>query len=365
MAKPSADKPGTVKGGISGWRYKPWRGVFYPEDLSQKQELHFASRQLPTIEINGTFYNLQRPEYFRHWAAETPDDFVFSVKCPRFITHIKRLKDVSAPLANFYATGVLKLGPKLGPFLWQFPPSFKFDAERIEAFFKILPRDAIEAAAFARRHADRPFSRPTVRAADNQPLRHSMEIRNESFRAPEFVELLRKYNVALVVADTVEWPRLMDLTSDFVYCRLHGSEVLYTSGYDDASLDQWAARVAAWAKGGEAPDGDRASGQPAPRPPRRDVFVYFDNDAKVRAPRDAHSLIVKLERLLGRRLGSAEAVDQSVQQAMDAKATAAHAVLGPRAKSRKATEHRGEGASPKASRKAGPAKARAKPREAA
>lgn len=364
MAKSSADKPGAVKVGISGWRYKPWRGVFYPENLSQKQELHFASRQLPTIEINGTFYNLQRPEYFRRWAAETPDDFVFSVKCPRFITHIKRLKEVSAPLANFYSTGVLKLGPKLGPFLWQFPPSFRFDPARIEAFFKILPRDAAEAAAFARRHADRPFSRPIVRATDNQPLRHAMEIRNESFRAPEFVALLRKYNVALVVADTVEWPRLMDLTSDFVYCRLHGSEVLYTSGYDDESLQLWAARIAAWAKGGGAPDGHRASDRPAPKLPRRDVFVYFDNDVKVRAPRDAHSLIAKLERLLGRRIGSAGAVDQSAQQAMDAKATAAPALPGPRAKSRRAAESR-KGAGVKAARKARPAKPRAKPRKAA
>jgi uncharacterized protein YecE (DUF72 family) len=329
-----------VKIGISGWRYKPWRGVFYPEDLRQDQELHFASRQLPTIEINGTFYNLQRPEYFRHWAAETPEDFVFSVKCPRFITHIKRLKDVQAPLANFYATGVLGLGSKLGPFLWQFPPNFKFDPERIEAFFKLLPTDAAQAASLARRHADRPFSRPTVRAANNRPLRHAMEIRNDSFRNPAFIDLLRTYNIALVCADTVEWPRLMDLSSDFVYCRLHGSEVLYTSGYDDASLNQWAARIAAWARGAEAPDGERASPKPGPKLSQRDVYVYFDNDVKVRAPRDAHSLIVKLEALLGRRLGSTGAVPASEQEAMDARATAAPATPGPRARSRRTAERR-------------------------
>jgi uncharacterized protein YecE (DUF72 family) len=329
-----------VKIGISGWRYKPWRGVFYPEDLRQDQELHFASRQLPTIEINGTFYNLQRPEYFRHWAAETPEDFVFSVKCPRFITHIKRLKDVQAPLANFYATGVLGLGSKLGPFLWQFPPNFKFDPERIEAFFKLLPTDAAQAASLARRHADRPFSRPTVRAANNRPLRHAMEIRNDSFRNPAFIDLLRTYNIALVCADTVEWPRLMDLSSDFVYCRLHGSEVLYTSGYDDASLNQWAARIAAWARGAEAPDGERASPKPGPKLSQRDVYVYFDNDVKVRAPRDAHSLIDKLEALLGRRLGSTEAVPASEQEAMDARATAAPATPGPRARSRRTAERR-------------------------
>jgi len=339
-ASASRSSPGAVKVGISGWRYKPWRGVFYPEGLKQDRELHFASRQLPTIEINGTFYNLQRPEYFRRWAAETPHDFVFAVKCPRFITHIKRLKDVEAPLANFYATGVLTLGPKLGPFLWQFPPNFKFDPERIETFFEMLPRDAAEAASLARRRADRPFSRPRIPAAGNRPLRHAMEIRNESFRDPAFIDLLRKYDVAVVCADTVEWPRLMDLTSDFVYCRLHGSEVLYTSGYDDAALDKWAARIVAWVNGKEAPDGDRASPQPGPKLAKRDVFVYFDNDVKVRAPRDAHSLIVKLEKLLGRRLGSSEAVDESAQRSMDAKATAAPAIPGPRARSRRASERR-------------------------
>lgn len=334
-AKRAEHAPGAVKVGISGWRYKPWRGVFYPEDLPQRKELHFASRQLPTIEINGTFYSLQRPAYFETWAAETPDDFVFAVKGPRYISHIRRLNDIKTPLANFYASGVLGLGRKLGPHLWQFPPNFNFDAERIESFFALLPKDAAEAAALARRHADRPYSRPTVRAENNRPLRHAMEIRNESFRDSAFIDLLRTYGVALVCADTVEWPRLMDLTADFVYCRLHGSEVLYTSGYDDKALDQWAARIVAWASGREAPDGDRASPHPGPTLAKRDVFVYFDNDVKVRAPRDAHSLIVKLENLLGRRLGSTDAVTDAVQRKMDAKATAAPAIPGPRARSRR------------------------------
>lgn len=289
---------GALKIGISGWRYKPWRGAFYPKDLPQKDELHFASRQLPTIEINGTFYNLQRPAYFERWSADTPDDFVFAVKGPRYITHILRLKDVVGPLGTFYSSGILKLGPKLGPFLWQFPPSFRFDPERIEAFFKILPRDAAAAATLARRHSDRPISRPMVRAADNRPLRHAMEIRNESFRTPRFIELLRTYDIALVCADTVEWPRLMDLTSDFVYCRLHGSEVLYSSGYDDASLDQWANRVACWLKGEEPTDAERVIPTPGPKCTMRDVYVYFDNDIKVRAPADAQSLIAKVERRL-------------------------------------------------------------------
>jgi uncharacterized protein YecE (DUF72 family) len=329
---------GAIKVGISGWRYKGWRGVFYPEDLPQKKELHFASRQLPTIEINGTFYSLQRPSYFAHWSAETPADFVFAVKGPRFITHIKRLKEVETPLANFYASGVLGLGRKLGPFLWQFPPNFKFDPERIEPFLKLLPKDAASAAALARRHADRPYSRPIVKAADNRPLRHAMEIRNETFRDPAFIALLRKYGVAVVCADTVEWPRLMDVTSDFVYCRLHGSEVLYTSGYDDDALDQWARRIDCWSRGREAPDGDRGSPEPAPPAPSRDVFVYFDNDVKVRAPRDAHALIVKLEALTGLRLRSTEAVNPEAQHAMDERATEATPAYGPRARARHAKQ---------------------------
>jgi uncharacterized protein YecE (DUF72 family) len=335
-ASGGAARRGAIKVGISGWRYEGWRGVFYPDDLTQNRELWFASRQFPTIEINGTFYSLQRPSSFAQWAAETPRDFVFAVKGPRFITHIKRLKEVEAPLANFYASGVLSLGAKLGPFLWQFPPNFKFDAERIEAFFKLLPKDAATAAAIARRKADRPRSRPIVKAGDNRPLHHAMEIRNETFRDPAFIALLRKYNVALVCADTVEWPRLMDLTADFVYCRLHGSEVLYTSGYDDDALDQWAARIDCWSRGLDAPDGERASPEPAPKAPARDVFVYFDNDVKVRAPRDAHTLIVKLEERTRLKLGSSEAVAPEAQHAMDERASEAPPAYGPRARARHA-----------------------------
>jgi len=331
---------GAIRIGISGWRYKPWRGVFYPEELAQKDELRFASRQLPTIEINGTFYSLQRPSSFARWAEETPDGFVFAVKGPRYITHIRRLKDVETPLANFYASGVLGLGPKLGPFLWQFPPNFKFDAERIEAFFKLLPRDAAGAASLARRQADRARTRPTVKDADNFPLRHAMEIRNDSFRDPEFVALLRKYRIALVCADTVDWPRLMDVTADFIYCRLHGSVKLYTSGYGDKALDQWAARINCWSRGDDAPDGDRASERRPPKRKTRDVFVYFDNDVKVRAPRDAHSLIVKLEALTGRRLESEEAVAPEQQRAMDERATDAAPTYGPRTRSRRAAAGR-------------------------
>jgi uncharacterized protein YecE (DUF72 family) len=286
---------GTVRIGISGWTYAPWRGTFYPAKLPRDRELAYAANRLSSIEINGTFYSLQRPENYAKWTAETPDDFVFSVKGPRFITHIRRLKDSRLALANFAASGLLRLGRKLGPILWQLPPNFKFDSERIEAFLKILPRDTESAAALARRHDKRVNGRAWMKTDAQRPLRHAMEIRHASFAVPEFVELLRAYDVALVCADTVEWPRLMDVTSDFVYCRLHGSEELYASGYDEKSLDAWAARVAAWARGGEPVDAERVIKAAGPKRASRDVFIYFDNDVKVRAPFDAQSLMARAQ----------------------------------------------------------------------
>ena len=290
--------PGKVRIGISGWTYKPWRGEFYPQDLKQKRELEYASTTFNSIEINGTFYSLQRPTSFERWAAETPDDFVFSVKAPRFITHIKRLKDADAPVANFLASGIFNLGAKLGPILWQLPPNFQFKPEILESFFRLLPHDTEEAAARANNHDKWMAKRAALKPDAKRPMRHAMEIRHASFATPEFINLLRKYDVALVCADTVEWPRLMDLTSDFMYCRLHGSEVLYASGYDDASLDQWTERVTAWARGNEPEDAERVTKEKGPKRPARDVFVYFDNDAKVRAPFDAKSLTAKINNLL-------------------------------------------------------------------
>lgn len=287
-----------VRIGISGWSYPPWRGVFYPKGVPQKHELEFAASQFDTIEINGTFYGMQRPDAFADWANRVPDGFVFSVKAPRFITHMRRLRDAETPLANFIASGLLRLGPKLGPILWQFPPNFRFDPYRIEAFLKLLPHDTVAAAHYGRRHDDRLKAPAWLRVDADRPLRHAFEIRNDTFRTREFIDLLRQYNTALVCADTVEWPRLMDLTSDFVYCRLHGSQQLYASGYDDDALDEWAARVAVWANGGEPKDAGRVSGK-APRR-KRDVFVYFDNDVKVRAPFDARALRERVERLLTR-----------------------------------------------------------------
>ncbi len=283
-------KAGCVRIGISGWRYAPWRGKFYPKGLRQKDELAYAAGKFRTVEINGTFYSLQSPDSFRRWADETPVGFVFAVKGPRFITHMLKLSRPEQPLANFFANGLLALGPKLGPILWQLPPNFRFNPERLEAFFNLLPRDTEAASRLARRHDHRVKGRTALAIDRRRPIRHAIEIRHDSFRTADFIALLRKHRIALVCADTVEWPLLMDLTADFVYCRLHGSEILYSSGYDDRALKRWAARVSAWAKGGEPKDALRVSAGPAPQRSRRDVYVYFDNDAKVRAPVDAERL---------------------------------------------------------------------------
>jgi uncharacterized protein YecE (DUF72 family) len=288
---------GKIRIGVSGWRYAPWRSVFYPAKLPQKKELHYCGQVFPSVEINGSFYSLQRPASYRLWREETPDDFVFAVKGSRFITHMLKLRNVEVALANFFASGVLALGPKLGPILWQFPPNFSFRPDVLESFFKLLPRTMQQAADLATGHDARLAGRAFVEPEADGPVRHAIEIRHPSFVCEEFIALLRRHRIALVCADTVEWPLLMDVTADFVYCRLHGSEVLYASGYDAQALNRWAERVVAWATGGEA-EGEHASSKPAPKAERRDVYVYFDNDAKVRAPFDAQGLMERVERLL-------------------------------------------------------------------
>ena len=262
--------------GISGWRYRNWRGDFYPKGLRQADELAYAADRLTSIEVNGSFYSLQRPANWVRWRDGTPDGFVFAVKGPRFITHIKRLGDVDAPLANFFASGVLALNEKLGPILWQLPPVLAFDEERLARFFDLLPRDTFEAAALARRHDHRVSRRSWLRADARRPIRHALEVRHESFRSPRLARLLRAHEIGLVVADTAgRWPFLEDVTADFVYARLHGDEQLYVSGYTPKALDEWAARVRRWRR-------------------RRDVYVYFDNDAKVHAPFDALALAARV-----------------------------------------------------------------------
>ncbi|MGN6370601.1 MAG: DUF72 domain-containing protein [Phycisphaerae bacterium] len=280
-----------IRIGISGWRYKPWRGTFYPEDLPQKRELAYASRQLNSIEINGSFYSLQRPSSWKQWYTETPDNFLFSIKGGRYITHMRKLKDVEEPVANFFAQGLLALKEKLGPILWQFPPIFQFNPERLEPFFNLLPRDTKEAAKLAKKHTPFMKGRTWFEVAENHKLRHAIEIRHDSFKSPAFISLLRKHNIALVVADTAgKWPFMEDLTSDFVYVRLHGDEQLYVSGYTPDALDKWAARITAWLKGTEAKDAHHASDKPPKKRKSRDVHIYFDNDVKVRAPFDAMGL---------------------------------------------------------------------------
>lgn len=283
-----------VRIGISGWTYVPWRGVFYPKDVTQKRELEFASRKLNSIEINGTFYSLQRPASFQAWHDATPDDFVFSLKGGKFITHLKRLKEIEIPLANFFASGVLALKHKLGPILWQFPANFVFDAERFERFFRLLPPTTLKAAAFAKKHDVRMKGRTWLAVEDDRPMRYAVEVRHESFKDARFVTLCRKYGVAVVVADAAnDWPVIEDVTADFMYVRLHGHEELYVSGYDDAALKRWATRVEAWKGGSEPKDARRVNGSAA-RSRGRDVFVYFDNDAKVHSPRDAMRLAALL-----------------------------------------------------------------------
>ena len=285
---------GQVYIGISGWRYPPWRGVFYPPKLTQARELEFASRALPSIEINGSFYALQRPESYAAWYDATPAGFVFSVKGNRYITHILRLQDIETPLANVFASGVFNLREKLGPFLWQFPPNFKFEPERIERFFKLLPRDTEQALKLARRRDAKMKGRSRLAIDQIRPMRHAMEIRHSSFIHPEFVDLLRQYQVALVVADTAgKWPYCEDVTSDFLYLRLHGDKELYASGYSEVALARWAERIRAWRAGGEPHDAQRIAGQAATLE-SRDVYCYFDNDIKVKAPFDARNLIDKL-----------------------------------------------------------------------
>ena len=279
---------GEIRVGISGWRYAPWRGVFYPRQLPHRAELEYASRVFPTIEINGTFYCLQRPECFEQWYRDTPPGFIFSVKGGRFITHMKRLLAVERPLANFFASGIFNLREKLGPILWQFPPDFRFDPPRLEAFFNLLPRDTGAALALARRRDSRVHGRARLAIDKVRPLRHAIEIRHESFIDPAFVRLLRRHSIALVVADTAgKWPYYEDLTADFVYVRLHGDTELYVSGYAPSTLARWAARLQDWSAGGEPSDARRIARIRPRKRARRDVYCYFDNDAKVKAPFDA------------------------------------------------------------------------------
>jgi uncharacterized protein YecE (DUF72 family) len=280
-----------IRIGISGWTYPPWRGVFYPKKWPQKRELEYASRQFSSIEINGTFYSLQTPKSYRTWYAATPAEFLFAIKGSRFITHLRRLKEIDVPLANFFASGVLELKEKLGPILWQFPPSFRFDEERLKAFFHLLPRDQAAAAKFAHRHDERVKSVHIPRIRGTLPIRHAIEVRHPSFASKALIRLLRECDIGMVVADTAgKWPLIEEVTSDFVYIRLHGDEQLYVSGYTDKALDAWAAKIRTWSHMSRW----RKSRSKQASSGGNDIFVYFDNDVKVRAPFDAVALAHRL-----------------------------------------------------------------------
>ena len=256
--------------------------MWYPEGLPQRRELEFCGRHFPTVEINGSFYSLQRPEYYEQWYRETPPGFLFSVKGSRYITHLLRLRNIEKPLANFYASGILALRDKLGPFLWQFPPMFTYDRERLARFFSLLPRTTQAALSLARRRDARMTGRSRLAIDADRPLRHAVEIRHPSFMNRDFVSLLREHDIGLVVADTAgKWPKMFNVTAGFVYVRLHGDVKIYASGYSDRALSSWARRIRGWHKDG------------------RDVYVYFDNDVKVKAPFDALNLMRKVGRSWG------------------------------------------------------------------
>jgi uncharacterized protein YecE (DUF72 family) len=270
----------TIRIGISGWRYPRWRGTFYPRGLPQRQELRYAAERMNSVEINGSFYSLQRRALFEEWAASVPEDFVFAVKGGRFITHMKKLSGIETPLANFFASGVLALDQKLGPILWQLPPNLGFNVDRMDAFFAQLPRTAGSAARLAAGHDQRiPDDQPLIKAGHpRRRLRHAVEVRHESFRTRDFYQMLRRYKIALVISDNPgKWPIFTEITTDLMYLRLHGHDQLYVSGYSDQDLDDWAIKIKSWAEQG------------------CDVYVYFDNDAKVRAPFDAMSLMERLD----------------------------------------------------------------------
>jgi uncharacterized protein YecE (DUF72 family) len=261
---------GRIRVGVGGWTYEPWRGTFYPADLPQKRELEHASRQLTSIEINGTYYGAQKPASYIKWREETPDDFVFSLKAPRFAMNRTVLAEAGNSIARFFASGVAELKEKLGPINWQFLPTKKFEPADFEAFLKLLPQEA-----------------------GGRPLRHVVEVRHESFGTPDFIALVRQYGIGVVIAGDSAYPQIADPTAPFVYARIMGTRAKDARGYSDAALDAWAARARAWASGSAAeglsyvqPGG--GDGKP------RDVYLYVISGHKLHNPAAAAALIKRL-----------------------------------------------------------------------
>jgi uncharacterized protein YecE (DUF72 family) len=265
-------KDANIRVGIGGWTFAPWRGVFYPEDLTQKRELEYASRQLTTIEINGTFYGSQKPESFAKWHDETPDDFVFSLKAPRFATHRRVLAEAGESIERFLASGVLELKDKLGPINWQFAPTKQFDEQDFDAFLSLLPKHA-----------------------GGRALRHAVEVRHESFRDDAFVALARKHEVAIVIAGDSRYLQIADVTAPFVYARIMGTSDAFKHGYADDALDQWTERVRTWASGGQPEDLETVAKQAAGKSPR-DVFLYVISGFKPHNPAAGMALIGRINR---------------------------------------------------------------------
>ena len=259
-----------IRVGIGGWVFKPWRGEFYPEGLPQARELDYASRKLTAIEINGTFYSTQKPESFRKWAAETPDDFVFSLKAPRFATHRRVLAEAGESIERFFASGVTELKGKLGPILWQLHPGKKFEPDDFAAFLALLPR-----------------------RLDGKPVRHAVEVRHESFKSAQYLELARRHRVATVFTDSADYPSFADLTGDFVYVRTMRADKSLKDGVTPQALAQLAACTRAWRDGGEPDALPRVEASASPGAPR-DVFLYFISADKEKAPAAALALLKRL-----------------------------------------------------------------------
>ncbi|MFQ5665489.1 MAG: DUF72 domain-containing protein [Candidatus Binatia bacterium] len=284
----------TIRIGVSGWTYDDWRGAFYPLDLPRRRQLEYASRLFNSIELNSSFYALQRPDSYRAWYQQSPAHFLFAVKGNRFITHNKKLTDPQTPLANFFASGVLLLKEKLGPIVWQLPAGLGFHATRLATFLELLPRDTESAARLASRHDGRMKGRSWTRTDRKRPLRYAIEVRHRSFLVPAFVRLVRARGVAIVFADSGAWPYVEEISAGYVYLRLHGSPVTYASAYDDSKLAWWAQRIRQWHAGQEPADAHRITAWSAPRRKTRDVYVYFDNDQQAHAPHDALRLAERL-----------------------------------------------------------------------
>lgn len=265
--------PGTIRAGMGGWTFEPWEGTFYPDKLSKKKQLEFASAQVPTIEVNGTYYSGFKPNTYMKWADETPDDFVFSIKGNRFVTNRKVLSDAAESLDKFFTQGLEELGPKLGPIVWQFAPTKKFEPDDFEGFLKLLP--------------------PELKGLK---LRHALEVRNPTFAVPEFVALAHKYGAAICYAHHHDYPEFADVTADFVYARLQKGEDDNPTAYTPDDLDKWVARARLWASGGCPDDLPYADPSAKPAAVPRDVFVYIIHEGKLRAPQGAMAFMERVNK---------------------------------------------------------------------